>query len=63
MVIAVLAYWAVGLLASYVFGFMLDMGGIGVWMGLVLGLACAGVPLTARFWLVVLARVGRGGVS
>jgi MATE family multidrug resistance protein len=63
MVIAVLAYWAVGLPASYVFGFMLDMGGIGVWMGLVLGLACAGVPLTARFWLVVLARVGQKGVS
>jgi MATE family multidrug resistance protein len=65
MVIAVLAYWGVGLPAAYVFGFVLDLGGVGVWLGLVLALACAGVPLTARFWLVALRRVGRspGAVS
>lgn len=58
MVIAVLAYWGCGLPAAYVFGFVLNLGGIGVWLGLVLALACAGVPLMARFWLVALRRVG-----
>lgn len=51
MVIAALSYWVVGIPTSYYFGFVLEKGGIGVWMGLVLGLACAAVLLMARFWL------------
>ncbi|EEE37227.1 mate efflux family protein [Rhodobacteraceae bacterium KLH11] len=50
MVMAALSYWAVGIPASYYFGFVLGMDGIGVWLGLVLGLACAAVLLMARFW-------------
>ena len=51
MVMAGLSYWAVGIPASYYFGFVRGMDGIGVWLGLVLGLACAAVLLMARFWL------------
>lgn len=58
MVIAVLSYWGVGIPASYLLGFGLGLGGIGVWLGLVLGLACAGVLLMWRFWGRSLARVG-----
>ena len=50
MVIAALSYWALGIPASYVFGFVLGWGGVGVWMGLVAGLTCAGLFLMLRFW-------------
>lgn len=50
MVIAGVSYWGVGLPASYVFGFVVGWGAVGVWAGLVVGLALAGVFLSARFW-------------
>lgn len=58
MLIAALAYWIVGIPASYLLGFTMQMGGIGVWLGLVLGLGCAGGLLTLRFWRKALPRVG-----
>lgn len=58
MVIAALSYWAVGIPVSYYLGFVLGMGGIGVWLGLVVGLACAGVFLMIRFWGTAIGRVG-----
>ena len=51
MIMAALSYWVVGIPASYYFGFVRQMDGIGVWLGLVLGLAFAAVLLMARFWL------------
>lgn len=62
MLMAVLSYWFVGIPTSYVLGFRLDMGAIGVWMGLVTGLACAGVFLMARFWGRAITRVGQAEV-
>ncbi len=50
MVMAAFSYWAVGAPSSYVFGFVLGWGAVGVWMGLVLGLAVAAVLLMVRFW-------------
>lgn len=61
MVIAAISYWVVGMPCSYIFGFVLGYDGIGVWMGLVLGLACAAILLSARFWRVILGRVGVQG--
>ncbi|MGE4324876.1 MAG: MATE family efflux transporter [Pseudodonghicola sp.] len=58
MVIAALSYWVVGLPCSYLLGFTFGFGGIGIWLGLVLGLACAAVLLMARFWRLGL---GQGG--
>jgi MATE family multidrug resistance protein len=57
MAIAAISYWVVGMPCSYIFGFVLGYDGIGVWMGLVLGLACAAILLSARFWRVILGRV------
>ena len=54
MVIATLSYWAVGVPISYVLGFPLGMGGVGVWLGLAIGLALAGVFMMWRFWRVSL---------
>ena len=58
MVIGVISYWGVGMTASYVFGFLLGYGGVGVWAGLVLGLSCAAILLMLRFWGTVIGRVG-----
>ncbi|MEM9968825.1 MAG: MATE family efflux transporter [Pseudomonadota bacterium] len=52
MWIAAFSYWAVGVPLSYLFGFKLGLGGVGVWTGLVVGLACAAVLLNIRFWRI-----------
>ncbi|MEL6751061.1 MAG: MATE family efflux transporter [Pseudomonadota bacterium] len=49
MVIMALSYWIVGLGSAYVAAFVLDFGAVGVWAGLVIGLATASVALTWRF--------------
>lgn len=60
MIFAALSYWVVGMPCSYLFGFVFEMGGIGVWLGLVVGLGLASVLLSARFWGVALRRL-KGG--
>ncbi len=50
MIHAVISYWLVGIPVSLVLGFWLGMGAVGVWLGLVVGLAVAAVLLTWRFW-------------
>lgn len=50
MVIAGISYWIVGMPVSYVLGFTLGYGAIGIWMGLVTGLALAALLLSLRFW-------------
>ena len=50
MIMAIVAYWGVGIPASYLLGFVLGWGGPGIWFGLVVGLAVAGVFLMSRFW-------------
>ncbi|SLN15656.1 Multidrug resistance protein MdtK [Roseovarius litorisediminis] len=50
MIIAALSYWVVGVPISYLLGFTFGMGGVGIWLGLAVGLAFAGVFMMARFW-------------
>lgn len=57
MIIATLSYWAVGMPVAYVLGFVLNWGGVGVWLGLAIGLALAGVFMMWRFWGVILPRL------
>lgn len=52
MVLAALSYWGMGIPASYILGITLGYGGVGVWMGLVIGLAFATVLLWWRFLLM-----------
>lgn len=58
MMIAILSYWAVGLSVSYLLGFVLGWGGVGVWLGLTAGLASAALLLMLRFWGKSLGEVG-----
>jgi len=57
MIHAAISYWLVGIPASYLFGIWLGWGGVGIWMGLVVGLACAAALLMQRFWTRGVARV------
>lgn len=50
MVIAIVSYWVVGLPVSYVLGFTMGFGGVGIWLGLAAGLALAAVLMMTRFW-------------
>ncbi|RMA41971.1 MATE family efflux transporter [Rhodophyticola porphyridii] len=50
MLYAVFSYWLIGIPCSYLFGFLLGMGAVGIWLGLVVGLAFAGALMMARFW-------------
>ncbi|MFT5744175.1 MAG: MATE family multidrug resistance protein [Paracoccaceae bacterium] len=54
LILAVLSYWVVGVPASYVLAFALDLGGAGIWWGQVVGLSVAAVLLQIRFWRVIL---------
>ena len=50
MIMATFSYWVVGMPVSYVLAFPLGMDGVGLWIGLVVGLAVAAVLLLLRFW-------------
>ncbi|MCV3272928.1 MATE family efflux transporter [Roseobacter sinensis] len=63
MIFAALSYWAVGVPCSYLFGFVFDLEGIGVWLGLVVGLGLASVLLSLRFWGVALRKLTAGARS
>jgi len=50
LVIAVISYWIIGVPVSYVLGFTMGLGGVGIWIGLAIGLAVAAILLLVRFW-------------
>jgi MATE family multidrug resistance protein len=52
MLIAIFSYWVAGLPMAYILGFVFDLGGIGVWLGLAIGLAFAAVSMNTRFLLL-----------
>ncbi|PWE30477.1 MATE family efflux transporter [Maritimibacter sp. 55A14] len=49
MWLASFSYWIVGLPVAWALGIALGLGGVGVWLGLVVGLALAAVTLSLRF--------------
>jgi MATE family multidrug resistance protein len=53
MVLAAVSYWLIGIPCSYVLAFPLGLGGVGLWLGLVVGLVCASASLMWRFWRLV----------
>lgn len=50
MIFAGISYWVLGMPASYLLGFVLGWGGVGIWLGLALGLGAAGATMMTRFW-------------
>jgi multidrug resistance protein, MATE family len=53
MALAVVSYWLIGIPCSYLLAFPLGFGGVGLWLGLVVGLVCAAASLMWRFWRLV----------
>jgi len=53
MFLASISYWLIGMPASYVLGFVLNLGAKGVWIGLVVGLGAAATSMTIRYWLLI----------
>ena len=51
MLIAALSYWGIGIPASYLLAFKAGYGGVGLWLGLVIGLSVAAGLLMTRFWM------------
>jgi len=49
MLIAGLGYWGVGFGASYLLGFTVGLGAVGIWVGLALGLSIVALLLIIRF--------------
>ncbi len=49
MLLAIFGYWFVGLPTAYVLGFVFDLRGVGVWLGLAVGLAFVAILLVSRF--------------
>jgi len=50
MLITVFCYWGIAMGLSLVLGVFGPLGPVGLWVGLVGGLAVAAVVLTGRFW-------------
>ena len=50
MILAGVSYWVIGVPVSYGLGFYTSLGGVGIWLGLALGLFCAAVLMSWRFW-------------
>nr|VFK20696.1 MAG: multidrug resistance protein, MATE family [Candidatus Kentron sp. LFY] len=51
--IAAVAYWGIALPVGIALGFMLELGVLGMWWGLITGMSIATVAYFMRFWWVV----------
>lgn len=50
MVAAAVSYWVIGIPSAYVLAFKVGLGGVGLWLGLVIGLSFAATTMMWRFW-------------
>lgn len=49
MLLGLISYWGSGLLSGYVLAFVFDLGGVGLWWGLAIGIAASALCLYGRF--------------
>ena len=49
MILALVSYWPIGFLLAWILAFPLGLGGIGIWIGFLVGLTSSSVLLCARF--------------
>ena len=52
MLLAALGYWGIGFASSWVLGFPLGFGAVGLWWGILLGTVAVAVLLTLRLYRV-----------
>lgn len=53
MIMALVAYWPIGFFLAWALAFPLGLGGIGIWLGFLIGLFAAAVMLCGRFYLLM----------
>jgi MATE family multidrug resistance protein len=53
MIMALIAYWPIGFFLAWLLAFPLGYGGIGIWVGFLLGLGSAAVMLCIRFYVLL----------
>ena len=53
MIMALIAYWPIGFFLAWLLAFPLGFGGIGIWVGFLLGLGSAAVMLCIRFYVLL----------
>jgi MATE family multidrug resistance protein len=51
MIVGIAGYWGIGLGLAYTLGFIFELRGIGIWIGLAAGLAAVAITLSTRFAL------------
>jgi MATE family multidrug resistance protein len=51
MIISFIAYWILGFPIGYLLGFTFNLGAVGIWIGLLIGLTVAAIFFTLRFYL------------
>lgn len=56
LLIGILAYWCIGLLVGYCLAYWANLGGVGLWWGLAVGLLFAALTLSWRFNLLLAER-------
>ena len=49
MIVGAVAYWGIGMGSALWLGFLADLGAVGIWWGLTLGLGAAAIGLTVWF--------------
>jgi MATE family multidrug resistance protein len=52
MIVAIAGYWVLGLAAAILWGFVLDGGGLGIWMGAAVGFTVIGIVCFWRFFVL-----------
>jgi multidrug resistance protein, MATE family len=57
MLVSLVSYWFIGMGSAVLLAFWFDLGGRGLWFGLVLGLAVAATLLTWRFNVTMVRRL------
>ncbi len=50
MIAAAISYWVIGMPCAYLLAFSAGLGGVGLWLGLVIGLTFAAATMMWRFW-------------
>jgi MATE family multidrug resistance protein len=58
---ALIGYWGVGLPSAWLLGLYFQMGAVGIWIGLTLGLVVTAVLMLLRFARVIDARIKQDG--
>ena len=63
MYIAAFSYWGIGVPVAYLLGVVLDLQGVGIWLGLLCGLGAAAALLGLRIYRIVPHTMNAAGLA